>query len=75
SAWLKRARAGQMIEVTSHRKVIARIQGVPEAAPASVAELVASGAAQWRGGKPQGADVRLSDAAHSLAELVMQGRG
>lgn len=75
SAWLVRARAGEAIEVTSHRKVIARIQGVPEAAPASVAELVASGAAQWRGGKPQGAEVVLSEAGGCLSDLVMQDRG
>ncbi|MGB5097688.1 MAG: hypothetical protein WBN82_07260 [Porticoccaceae bacterium] len=74
SAWLAHARTGHTIEVTSHRKVIARIQGVPEAAPASVAELVASGAAQWQGGKPQGADVRLSEAGNLLSELVMQDR-
>lgn len=75
SAWLVRARAGEAIEVTFHRRVIARIQGVPEAAPTSVAELVASGAANWQGGKPQGAEVVLSRAGNSLAEQVMRDRG
>lgn len=74
SAWLARARTGHIIEVTSHRRVIARIQGVPEATPSSVAEFIASGAAQWHGGKPQGAAVRLSEGGNHLSDLVTQDR-
>jgi prevent-host-death family protein len=48
---LARARAGEVIEVTSHNRPIARIVGIPDA-EAGLRRLVASGAAAWTGGKP-----------------------
>ncbi len=47
SYYLRRARAGQTIEIASHRKVIARVTGVPSTESEGIARLVASGAAQW----------------------------
>lgn len=75
SHYLGRARAGQTIEITSHRKVIARVIGVPSAGGEGVPRLVASGAAQWGGGKPQGAAIRLADIGPRVSELVLQDRG
>ena len=49
---LARARAGEVIEVTSHDRPIARIVGIPDEAADGLRRLVASGAAAWAGGKP-----------------------
>lgn len=76
SHFLARARAGQTIEVTSHRKPVARITGVPEQAPDALARLVAEGRVSWGGGpKPQGAAVRLSEAPKTMADTVIEDRG
>ncbi len=64
-----------VIEVTSHKKVVARVTGIPANAPEGVAALIASGAATWGGGKPVGATIRLSGGGRSLSDLVLDGRG
>ena len=75
SHYLRRARAGQAIEITSHRRVIARVTGVPATETGGVARLVASGAAQWGGGKPRGAEIRLTDGGTPVSVMVVQDRG
>ncbi len=75
SHYLRRARAGQTIEITSHRKVIARVTGVPSTESEGIARLVASGAAQWGGGKPRGAEIRLTDVGARVSDMVLQDRG
>lgn len=58
---LSRARSGEVIEVTSHNKPIARIVGSPETATSGLRRLIADGAVSWSGGKPRPqASVRLS---------------
>jgi hypothetical protein len=64
-----------MIEITSHRKVIARVTGVPPAETEGIARLVASGAAQWGGGKPRGAEIHLSEVGRRVSDLVLEDRG
>lgn len=75
SRYLSQARQGQPLDVTSHHKVVARIVGVPAAESEGLARLVASGAAQWGGGKPAGAAIRLSPAGRSVSEMVLEDRG
>lgn len=75
SRYLSQAQAGQPFDVTSHRKVVARIVGVPASEVEGVARLVAGGAAQWGGGKPVGAEVRLSPVGRSVSEMVLEDRG
>jgi len=75
SHYLRRARAGQTIEITSHRRVIARVTGVPSTETEGIARLVASGAAQWGGGKPRGAEIRLTEVGPRVSDLVLQDRG
>jgi prevent-host-death family protein len=75
SHYLRRARAGQTIEITSHRKVIARVTGVPAAETDGISRLVASGAAQWGGGKPRGAEIRLAEGGTRVSDMVLQDRG
>jgi len=75
SRYLAEARAGKVIRVTSHRKEIARIIGVPDADDDGLARLLAAGEAHWQGGKPVGAEIRISDEGDSLAEIVLRDRG
>ena len=48
SQYVGQAQSGELIELTSHRKVVARIVGVPPADSAGVARLLAAGAASWQ---------------------------
>ena len=75
SHYLSQAQQGQPVDVTSHRKVVARIVGVPSAESEGVVRLVAGGVAQWGGGKPAGAAIRLSPVEGSVSEMVLEDRG
>jgi antitoxin (DNA-binding transcriptional repressor) of toxin-antitoxin stability system len=75
SRYLAEARAGAAIDLTAHRKVVARVVGVPPAETEGVARLLASGAGQWSGGKPAGAEIRLTAAGRGVSEMVLEDRG
>lgn len=75
SRYLSQAQAGQTFDVTSHRKVVARVVGVPAAESGGVARLIAGGVAQWGGGKPVGAAIQLSPGGRSVAAMVLEDRG
>ena len=75
SQYVVRAQAGQAIDLTSHRKVVARLVGVLPANSVGVARLVATGAASWQGGKPVGAAFVLRSGGKSLSDLVQEDRG
>jgi prevent-host-death family protein len=73
---LARARAGEVIEVTSHNRPIARIVGIPDEAAGGVRRLVASGAAAWAGGKPAfEAPLVLGPAGTPVSRMVSEDRG
>ncbi|WP_376692035.1 type II toxin-antitoxin system Phd/YefM family antitoxin [Wenzhouxiangella sp. EGI_FJ10409] len=75
SQYLAEARAGKVIRVTSHRKEIARITGVPDTQDDGLARLLAAGEARWRGGKPAGAQIRISGQGEPLSTTVLRERG
>jgi prevent-host-death family protein len=75
SRYLSEAQSGKVIRVTSHRKEIARITGVPASRDDGLAKLVGSGEAQWGGGKPTGAQIRLSGEGDQLSDIVLHDRG
>ena len=76
SRYVARARAGEVIEVTSHDKPVARLTGIATAGAPGVARLLAGGAAQWHGGKPVlEPAVRLGTSGKALAEMVLEDRG
>jgi len=73
---LARARAGEVIEVTSHDRPIARIVGIPDAGEAGLRGLVASGAVAWAGGKPAFAPpLPLAPGGTPVSQLVLDERG
>jgi prevent-host-death family protein len=75
SHYVSEAQSGQLIELTSHRKVVARIVGVPLADSAGVSRLLVAGIATWQGGKPVGATLRLQERGKLVSELVLEDRG
>jgi len=73
---LAQARAGEVIEVTSHNRPIARIVGIPDTCEAGLRGLVASGAAAWSGGKPAFAPpLPLVPGGTPVSQLVLDERG
>jgi prevent-host-death family protein len=69
------ARAGEVIEVTSHGKLAVRIVGIPSADNSGIGRLLARGAAQWGGGKPAlHAAVELEGGGTTVSEMVREGR-
>lgn len=75
SQYVSKAQAGQLIELTSHRKVVARIVGVPVTESIGVARLLAAGIATWQGGKPDGAVITLRQCGKTVSAMVMEDRG
>jgi prevent-host-death family protein len=73
--YIGQARSGQSIELTSHRKVVARLVGVPPAETTGVARLLAAGSATWQGGKPAGAALTLSGHGKLVSAMVLDDRG
>lgn len=76
SRYVSQARAGAVIEITSHDKPVARLVGVPDGGASGLAKLLGSGAAQWGGGKPAWRrPVQLPAHARSMSEMVIEDRG
>jgi prevent-host-death family protein len=73
SHYLNKAQAGQALEITSHRKVVARVVGVPKSS--GLSRLIADGAAAWSGGKPAGSTLRLAAKGTALSQMIMEDRG
>lgn len=73
SHYLQQTRAGKEIDITSHRKVIARLRGVPSSSNTGIQALLAAGAT-WSGGKPAGADLVISKTSLSMSELILEMR-
>jgi prevent-host-death family protein len=76
SKYLARARAGEVIEVTSHHKPVARLVGMVGAGESGVARLLSTGAAQWAGKKPSlQPAVELGRAGKAVSTMVLEDRG
>lgn len=79
SEWLARAQAGEVVEVTSHRKPIARITGLKPFAQGASNPLQAAidaGIVSWSGEKPVfSPPVKLRGSGKLISEIVMEDRG
>lgn len=73
--YVSQAQSGQLIELTSHRKVVARLAGVSPADGSPVSRLLAAGVAVWRGGKPEGAALILQPKGTLVSKMVLDDRG
>lgn len=76
SRYVAMARAGAVIEITSHDKPIVRIVGFPPAGLQGVERLLACGVATWQGGKPTPVPaVKLGAAGRPLSDTALEDRG
>lgn len=73
--YVNQAQSGELIELTSHRKVVARIIGVPKTDSEGVARLMEAGNATWQGGKPVGASLQLKNDGNPVSAMVLEDRG
>ena len=76
SSILARAQCGEVIEVTSHNKPIARIIGIPAPDSHPLAALVADETLTWNGKKPSfGKHLpKLSIGGKSLSKIIEEDR-
>jgi prevent-host-death family protein len=79
SAWLGRVQAGEVVEVTSHRKPISRITAVKPVASVSTDPLqqaIAAGVISWNGQNPEiPSPVKLNDGGPLMSDIVIEDRG
>lgn len=73
--YVRESQTGKMLELTSHRKVVARLTGVPQTKSAGVARLLAAGVASWQGGKPRGAAIALRAEGKPVSAMILEDRG
>lgn len=73
---LLRAQRGEVIEVTSHNRPIARIVGVPAKADAAgLGALIATGAVSWKGSKPRLDPPLRLGGGMQMSDMVLEDRG
>ncbi len=76
SRYVARARAGEVIEITSHDKAVARMVGIPPTGKGGVTRLLAQGAAHWSGGKPAlRPALPLVPRGKGIGDMVLEDRG
>jgi prevent-host-death family protein len=79
SEWLARVQAGEVVEVTSHRKPIARITAVKPAEATSsnpLQQAIDAGLISWNGQKPDfPTPIKLSGKGKLISEIVIEDRG
>ena len=77
--WLGRVQAGEVVEVTSHRKPIARLTAIkqPDSTAANpLQKAIDAGIVSWNGQKPVlPAPVKLRGQGKLVSEIVIEDRG
>jgi antitoxin (DNA-binding transcriptional repressor) of toxin-antitoxin stability system len=74
SHYLQQTSSGQEIDITNHRRIIARLRGVASIGSTGIQALLAKDAT-WSGRKPIGANLVASHSTQSLSELILEMRG
>jgi prevent-host-death family protein len=75
SRYLARVRKGEVLAVTQRGRDIAILSPVSTAAvPKELAEMVAAGLAEWRGGKPSGATRPEKVRGRRISSLIIEDR-
>lgn len=79
SEWLGRVQSGEVVEVTSHRKPIARITAVKQAdseISSPLQQAIDAGLISWNGQKPViPPPVKLNDGGPLMSDIVIEDRG
>lgn len=70
------ARSGETVEITSHRKPVARIVGILPGVESGLARLLVEGTVSWNGSKPaQAPAIVLNGNALPVSQMVLEDRG
>jgi prevent-host-death family protein len=73
--YVNQARSGEVVILTSHRKAVARLVGVPTTEHHGIEQLIRTGKAVWSSGKkPKGASLHLATGGSSLSEMILEDR-
>ena len=74
SRYLRRVRHGEIVEVTDHGELVARI--IPASVPENVAQLLADGRATWSGKRFTAPDTPVTSkrGAPTVAEAIAEDR-
>ena len=79
SEWLGRVQSGEVVEVTSHRKPIARITAVKpvdSGISSPMQKAIDAGLISWNGQKPViPPPVKLNDGGPLMSDIVIEDRG
>ena len=79
SEWLGRVQGGEVVEVTSHRKPIARLTSIkqPDSRPPNpLQKAIDAGIISWNGQKPVfPPPLKLRGEGKLVSEIVMEDRG
>ena len=79
SEWLGRVQGGEVVEVTSHRKPIARLTAIkqPDSTPTNpLQKAIDGGIVSWNGQKPVfPPPLKLRGEGKLVSEIVMEDRG
>lgn len=72
---LSLAQSGEIIEVTSHNKPIARVMGIPKQTEVGLRRLITVGGLTWNGSKPELASpLVLASGGKTLSKIVLEDR-
>lgn len=72
---LAQAQRGEVVEMTSHNKLVARILGVSAGADTSLQALIGGGGLACRSGKPDlAAPLSLQKGVKSVSAIVLENR-
>lgn len=75
SKYLKLVRAGEAVVITSHKRPIARLISVEiDETDDLITQLTNIPGVKWRGGKPHGARIALTNGEKTAAEMVLEDR-
>ena len=79
SEWLGRVQGGEVVEVTSHRKPIARLTAIkqPDCTAANpLQKAIDAGIVSWKSHKPVfQPPVKLNDGGPLISDIVIEDRG
>jgi len=75
SHYVAESRAGYAVDITYHRRPVARLIGLPSDTPKGLDELVRAGELHWSGGKPRGLSVTLPGESKLMSEMIIEDRG
>ena len=75
SYYVAESQAGYAVDITRHRRPVARLIGLPGDTPQSLDELICSGELQWSGGKPKRLSITLPGNAKPMSEMIIEDRG